>query len=379
VEPRIVLLTADRFSPWNGRRPDEPDHIWADLPLKVDLSLLVYRGEEISRGPGEYRFGIVEETEYRSSDRWMIPVVVLQSLFLATRFGPRLLLGLRPLLVASRLKRLLLRQSSPGAVTRWHRVVVGLSRHLRTSQPDALVFHGEFDAWGIAVVWACRRAGVRCVAHQHYAMPADTPLYRRIERLGRFAPDGLLCVSRYQQELWKSLPIPVGFGGSRRPIWNLQNRSTRGKERMGQLLIVPSVGDTAQIQREIAERPIGRFHVRPHPGRLTGWDIANVELHDENLVELLGRFDAVITSSPSPTVTLTAAEQPFIKMRGDQPDGTCQCGERRVFSSLREILDSLAEGVRIEHITSLGCEHNLTDPPSREEYLSEIQQTLTSR
>jgi hypothetical protein len=148
---------------------------------------------------------------------------------------------------------------------------------------------------------------------------------------------------------------------------------------MGQLLIVPSVGDTTQIQREIAERPIGRFHVRPHPGRLTGWDLPNVELHDENLVELLGRFDAVITSSPSPTVTLTAAEQPFIKMRGDQLDGTCQCGERRVFSSLREILDSLGEGVRIEQITSLGCEHNLTDPPSREEYLSEIQQTLTSR
>ena len=378
-EPRIVLLTADRFSPWNGRRPGEPDHIWADMPVEVDLPLLVYRGEEISRGPDEYRFGTVEETEFRNSDRWIVPVVVFQSLLLAVRFGPRLLLGLRPLLIVSRLKRALLRQSSPGAVTRWHRAVIGLTRHLRTSRPDVLVFHGEFDPWGIAVVWACRRAGVACVAHQHYAMPADTPQYRRVGRLRRFAPDGLLCVSRHQQELWKSLPIPVGFGGSRRAIWNLHDRSKPSGERLDQLLIVPSVGDTVQIHREIADRPNERFHVRPHPGRLSGWDLPNVELYEENLVDLLGRFDAVVTSSPSPTVTLTAAGQPFIKMRGDQPDGTCDCGERRVFSSLAEVLAAVASGVALNELTSLGCQHNLTDPPSREEYLREIQQTIASQ
>ena len=373
-----MLLTADRFSPWNGRRSEEPDHIWADMPIEVDLPLLVYRGEEISRGPSEYRFGNVEETEFRRSDRWMVPFIVLQSVVLAVRFGPRLLLGLRPLLVASRLKRALLRQPSPGAVTRWHRAVIGLTRHLRTSRPDVIVFHGEFDPWGIAVVWACRRAGVACVAHQHYAMPADTPHYRKIERLGTFAPDGLLCVSEHQQELWKSLPLPIGFGGSRRPIWNLDDRLGLKGTRVARLLIVPSVGDTAQIQREIADRPIERFHVRPHPGRMAGWDLPNVELHEQNLVELLGRFDAVVTSSPSPTVTLTAAGQPFIKMRGDQPDGTCRCGETRVFSTLAAVLDALDDGVPLSDITSLGCEHNRTDPPAREEYLREIGQTLAS-
>ena len=378
-EPRIVLLTADRFSPWNGRRPDEPDHIWADLPLEVDLPLLVFRGDENARGPVDYQFGKVEETHYRHSDRWVVPFIVLQSLVLAVRFGPRLLLGLHPLRFASRLKRALLRQPSPGAVTRWHRAVIGLTRHLRTSPPDVLVFHGEFDPWGIAGGWACRRARVACVAHQHYAMPADAPQYWRVERLGRFAPDGLLCVSRFQQELWRSLPIPVGFGGSRRPVWNLPNRSTKSEERMGRLLIVPSVGDTAQIQREIAGRPNERFHVRPHPGRMAGWDLPNVELFEQNLVELLGRFHAVVTSSPSPTVTLTAAGQPFIKMRGDQPDGTCACGERRVFTSLGELLETLDGGLQIEDITSLGCEHNLTDPPKKEEYLREIRQTLASR
>ena len=377
--PHIVLLTADRFSPWNGLRPDEPDHIWADFPQQVALPLLVYRGEEISRGPGEYHFGYVDETEYRKSDRWMVPVIALQSLLLAVRFGPRLLLGLRPLLIASRLKRALLRQSSPGAVTRWHRAVIGITRHLRSSRPDVLVFHGEFGPWGIAVVWACRRAGVACVAHQHYAMPADTPQYRRVERLGRFAPDGLMCVSRHQQALWQSLPIPIGFGGSRRPVWNMRDRSSPSGQRLGQLLIVPSVGDTAQIQHEITRRPSERFHVRPHPGRMAGWNLPNVELHEENLVELLGRFDVVVTSSPSPTVTLTAAGQPFIKMRGEQPDGTCACGETRAFSSLAGVLDALDEGVSLPDITSAGCDHNLTDPPSREEYLREIQQTLTSR
>ena len=375
-QPRTVLLTADRFSPWNGRRPGEPDHIWADMPLEVDLPLLVYRGEEISRGPDEYRFGTVEETEYRSSDRWMVPVVVFQSLLLAARFGPRLLLGLRPLLIVSRLKRALLRQSSPGAVTRWHRAVIGLTRHLRTARPDVLVCHGEFDSWGIAVVWACRRAGVACVAHQHYAMPADSPQYRRVERLGRFAPDGLLCVSRFQQELWKSLPIPVGFGGSRRPIWNLHHRSGSKCDRMGQLLIVPSVGDTAQIQREIADRPTERFHVRPHPGRRDGWSLPNVRVHEENLIELLDQFDAVVTSSPSPTVSLTAARKPFIKMRGLQPDGTCTCGERQTFTRLDQVLDSLANGVPLQDLTSLGCEHNLTASLGREEYRKCIEDLL---
>ena len=374
-----MLLTADRFSPWNGRRSDEPDHIWADFPQQVALPLLVYRGEKSWRGPGDYRFGQVEQIDYRGADRWMMPVIVLQSLLLAVRFGPRLLLGLRPLLLASRLKRVLLGQASPGAVTRWHRAVIGLTRHLRASRPDVLVFHGEFDPWGIAVVWACRRAGVACIAHQHYAMPAGISQYRGVERLGRFAPDGLLCVSRFQQELWKSLPIPVGFGGSRRATWNLHDRSRPSEERLGQLLIVPSVGDTAQIQSEIAARPNERFHVRPHPGRMGGWDMPNVELYEENLVDLLGRFDAVVTSSPSPTVTLTAAGQPFIKMRGDQPDGTCPCGERRVFSRLSEVLDTLAEGDALDEIMSLGCEHNRTDPPSREEYLLEIQQALVPR
>lgn len=374
-----MLLTADRFSPWNGHRIDEPDHIWADLPLELDLPLLLYRGDATSRGPSVYRFGNVEETVCRRSDRWMIPLMVLQSLLLAVRFGPRLLLGLQPSLVASRLKRLMLRQPSPGSVTRWHRAVIGLTRHLRTSPPDVLVFHGEFDRWGTAVVWACRRAGVVCVAHQHYAMPARSRLYRRIGRLGRFAPDGLLCVSRHQQRLWASLPLPVGFGGSRRPIWNLQDRPRLGQGRVDRFLIVPSVGDTAQIQREVADRPAERFHVRPHPGRIGGWDLPNVELHEENLVELLGRFDAVITSSPSPTVTLTAAQQPFIKMRGDQPDGTCDCGERRVFTSLDEILDVIDNGVLLDEVTSLGCEHNLTHPPTREGYLNEIRNAIACR
>jgi hypothetical protein len=111
---------------------------------------------------------------------------------------------------------------------------------------------------------------------------------------------------------------------------------------------------------------------------MAGWDLPNVELHEQNLVELLGQFDAVVTSSPSPTVTLTAAGQPFIKMRGDQPDGTCRCGETRVFSSLAAVLDALDDGVPLSDITSLGCEHNRTDPPAREEYLREIWQTLAS-
>lgn len=376
AEPQVVLLTADRFSPWNGTRLNEPDHIWADFPRELDLPLLVYRGNKASRGPVEYQYGRVEETEYRSSDRWFVPVLLLQSVFLALRFGPRLLLGFRPRLLASRLKRLVLRQSSPGGVTRWHRVVVGLSRHFASSPPDVVVFHGEFDPWGTAVVWACRRAGVACVGHQHFAMPVDARHYRGVGRLGRFAPDGLLCLSGHQERLWSRLPIPVGFGGSRRPIWNIDQRSDSVDELLATLLIVPSVGDSAQLQQEISQRPERRFHVRPHPARMNGWNLPNVVLHDENLVELLGRFEAVVTSSPSPTVTLTAARQAFVKMRGDQLDGTCHCAERYVFRTLGELIQALDSGHAVGDLATRGCEHNLTDPPTREEYLSAIMRAV---
>ena len=374
-----MLLTADRFSPWNGARLDEPDHIWADLPVHLDIPLLLFREDGTPRSLEGYRFGEVLDTAEGRPTRWRTALLVIQSFALSLRYGSRLLLGVRPLLVASRVKRVLFRQPSPGDLTRWHRAVLQLSRHLRRNPVDVVVFHGEFDSWGTAVVWACRRAGVRAVAHQHYAMPRTTPHYRRVGRLGRFAPDGLLCVSGYQQDMWSGLPLSVAYGGSRRPTWNLSAETAPQGERIADLLLVPSVGDTAQIQGEIAAHPDRVFHVRPHPGRMEGWNLPNVRLHSENLVDLLGRFDAVVTSSPSPTVTLTAARQPFVKMRGDQPDGTCPCAERRVFTSLDELLATLERGEPLGSLVTLGCSHNMTDPPTREEYLRAIQHAVADQ
>jgi len=368
----VLLLTADRFSPWNGSRLDEPDHIWADLPLHLDIPLLVFREDGIPRSPEGYRFGEVLDTTEGRPARWRTALLVIQSFALSLRYGSRLLLGVRPLLAASRVKRALFRLPSPGDLTRWHRAVLQLSRHLRRNPVDVLVFHGEFDPWGTAVVWACRRAGVRAVAHQHYAMPKTTSHYRRVGRLGCFAPDALLCVSKYQQEMWSELPIPVAYGGSRRPTWNLTADAVLGRERISGLLFVPSVGDTAEIQRAASDYPDRVFHVRPHPGRMDGWDLPNVCVHSENLVDLLGRFDAVVTSSPSPTVTLTAARQPFVKMRGEQPDGTCPCAERRVFGSVDDLFSALAEDESLEDLLCVGCSHNLVDTPTREEYLHAI-------
>jgi len=376
VERRVALLTADRFSPWNGTRLTEPDHIWADLPIYLGLPLLVFQEDGTSRSHVDYLFGDVMYTTEGRPKRWRIALLVLQSLALALRNGPRLLLGVRPILFVSRAKRAFLGQPSPGDLTRWHRVVLQLSQHLRKNPVDVLVFHGEFDAWGTAVVWACRRTGTHAIAHQHYAMPANTPHYRRVGRLGRFAPDGLMCVSKHQRQMWSRLPLAVGFGGSRRPIWNLSGWSDTAQHRIAQLLLVPSVGDTDQIQQTIRTRTTEQFHVRPHPARMSGWDLPNVVLQEENLVDLLGRFDVVVTSSPSPTVTLTAAKKPFIKMRGGQPDGTCDCGERKTFAGLGDLLDALDEGIGLSELTSLGCEHNDTCPPSREEYLNDIFQSL---
>ena len=136
AEPRVVLLTADRFSPWNGSRLDEPDHIWADLPLHLDVPLLLFHEDGMSRPFEEYHFGEVLDTTEGRPARWRTALLVIQSFALSLRYGSRLLLGVRPLLAASRVKRALFRQPSPGDLTRWHRAVLQLSRHLRRNPVD---------------------------------------------------------------------------------------------------------------------------------------------------------------------------------------------------------------------------------------------------
>lgn len=370
---QIVFLTSDRFSPWNGHRTLDPDHIWADLPKLYEIPLLVHRSNRKEIDLGSYAFGEALEIPYSHVSRMRIAFLVLHSFWLSARFGSRLLLGLHPLLALSRVKRFVLRQESPGSLTRWHRAVLQLSDFFQERGLTTVIFHGEFDVWGTTVVWACRRSGARCVAHQHFAVPKDAKHYRHINRLGRYAPDSLMCISQHQVDLWSSLPIRLGYGGSRRATWNVLSCPSSEEQRIAPYLIVPAVGDTIEIQRTVASRPDQVFHVRPHPGRLAGWDLKNVVIHETNLVDLIGKFDAFVTSSPSPTVSCTAAGQPFVKMRGPQMDGTCDCAETQVFSSLGEVLTVLDKGVNLEEILTHGCDHNLTALPSRLEYFRALE------
>jgi len=377
----VVYVTSNRFPPWNGLLIHDADHIWADLPALYEKNLLIYV-ENTTNGkliaPESYEFGQVEIASSQRGDGVRTFFLVLYGAVLSLKYGPKLLLGFSPTTIFERFKYAVLRRGGALKISRYHRASVVLARTLRQRSPDLVIFHGEFDAWGTAIVWACRRARKpKCVAQQHYAMPLGTARYQNLERLGRYRPDGLLCISKHEETKWRNLPLPVGFGGSRRGLSGLDRISEGSTERLGELLILPSVGDTEQLQAEIVLRPDILFHVRPHPSRLDGWDLENVIVYEQGLTELFGRFDLVATSSPSPAVVLTALGQPFIKMRGKQADGSCDCSERRVFRSLTEILEVVESGESYYDLAVVGCEHNRTDPPPKESWIETLEGMLS--
>jgi hypothetical protein len=120
--------------------------------------------------------------------------------------------------------------------------------------PDVLVFHGEFDPWGTAVVWACRRAGVRASRTSTTRCPltrlttggwggsGGSPQMDCCASLASAAVVGVASASgRIRGFASTHLESFTIGGASSRAAWQL-------------LLIVPSVGDSAEIQREIAKR-----------------------------------------------------------------------------------------------------------------------------
>lgn len=374
----ILFVTSDRLAPWNGKNLAEPDHIWADLPQKLGCKLLVCKLSKDSPRIVDYRFGPFEYTTEHILDKSRAILLLTRSLIHSNRSGPAFCLGVTRRQAISRLKRALLRQSwRSKEVCQWHKAVVLLTREFRLIQPDVIIFHKEFGPWGAAVKWASRRAGIPAIAHQHYAVNNDLAgnPYELEPWRGLF-PDGLLCVTEDQVSRWRSLPIPVALGGSRRSLWNLGQSKGVDEDRAGSVLFAPALGDASELEDVIGAFQDFTFHLKSHPSSKIQWKMPNVVLHSGDFVSVAEKFDVVVTSSPSPIMALTAMNKPYIHVTSYPRVGTCQCAETFKFHSYRNLMECLAQGSTALEYASKGCRHNLAPTLSRAEYEQSLLQIL---
>lgn len=375
---KIVFVTTDRVSPWNGTGQNEPDHIWADLPNLLNSPLLVCTTANRVRSDFEYTFGHVHFTNNQRLDTARAFLLFLTARLQSRTLRNSFLLGVTWRRLLSRVKRALLRQrSSSKDVLIWHKSVVLLTRALRTLKPDVVIFHNEFSPWGSAVVWAGKRVGIPTVAHQHYAVNNDPKVSPyNVERWRGLFPDGLLCITEDQVSRWGSLPIPIALGGSRRGLWSVGSIGNHQKSHEGSVLFAPALGDSDELEETIRSFPELDFHVKPHPSSKCTWDSANVKVYSGDFASIAISFEIVVTSSPSPIIALTALGKKYIHVTSYSRVGTCQCSERFSFECYRDVLDAMARGTSLTDLASEGCCHNLPPTPSKEDYQASILSIL---
>jgi len=379
---KILFITSDRLSPWNGKNANEPDHIWADLPQLLDCDLLICTLTNRKPNQIDYRFG---PTTYTSTRRF--DTLRAFTLFVLAFTKPEwretdFRLGITWRQVISRWKRILLRQTwNSKDVFIWHKAVVLLTREFRNYRPDVVIFHNEFSPWGSAVVWASQRVGTPAVAHQHYAVSDDPGIspYNKVQELGRLLPEGLLCINSDQVERWRGLPIPVQLGGSRRGLWNINQSGGLSSCRAGKILFAPGLGDSAQLEDAILAFPQVFFYIKPHPGSKISWPFPNVEICYGEFSSVAEQFDVVITSSPSPIITLTNLRKPYVRVTSYDRVGTCRCSESVSFSTYLDVTEAIHSGRSIASMLSIGCEHNRVTLLPRAEYEARIMSILNSR
>ena len=345
----VLIISCDRYSPWNGIDTGRPDHVWADLPGRVGARMLVYCEHEPLMSADSYRFGSVEfiRPDLTLGDRVGVLLETARDLWRAVTIDRRLALGFLPLYVARYLWRGGRRRPLSPHLARMQVARRVLSHELRRRSPRVALFHGEFDNWGIAVARACRDAGVIPVAVQHGPISRSAEQYSDLEQIQSFIASALLCVSESEVEKWAGLPIPVGVLGSRRVRWNLPDLALtddRGAELLEhRLLIVPPSMDSERFRTAVMSHREVPVDVKPHPLHREGWTADHVRVVDGELNDLLLNYDVVVTGSPNAQIALAMLDKPYIRIRSsDSADWDSESGGV-AFESLDEVLDRAVE------------------------------------
>ena len=397
----VLFVTCDRFHPWNGQQPSSPDHVWSDLPLVVGSRMLVYEESNVRATaaplPAEYRFGEAVPAVRRAGVRESAAVAsgLLGDLWRGLRYGWRLALLPSPLVVGARLKSALSSRGAPFPLLRWQHCRATLTRALSECPETFVIFHGEFDEWGLSVVQACHRSGKVPVAMQHGPMTRSRRQYLGLRRLGSHLPAALLLFSESQRELWSDLPLPTAVVGSRRLHRQLstcgnESRTDAGTEsgsRLGtesgtesaaddRVLFVPPSGDSSDWARALAASPLRNFSVKPHPLHRQEWIDLGVEVVDGEVEHLLGQYSWIVTGSPNVQLMLAATRTPYVRVMSSDGDGESESGSF-AFVSIDDAVQAL-DGTR--DIGEYAAHHHVDSsiPPdiSRGSFLAALESVI---
>lgn len=340
----VLIISCDRYGPWNGRDTDRPDHVWADLPMVTGVPMLVYCEREPVVRADSYQFGSVEfvQPELDLRERVNVLVETVRDVWRSLTIDRRLALGFGTLHVARHVWRRMRRRPLSPHLARMQVARRVIADELRRRSPRVVLFHGEFDQWGVAVAQACRNAGVIPIAVQHGPIAGTADQYQRLEKLRGHIASGLLCASDNEVDKWGHLPVPVALLGSRRVRWNLvgDDRDSTANSDVGSrpLLVLPS-RDSELWRRAVASHSKVEVDVKPHPLHRDGWDLDNVRVIDGELNGVLPNYEVVITGSPNAQIALAMLDKPYIRVRSSDSGDWESPEDAPVFDCLDDVLD----------------------------------------
>jgi len=343
----VLIISCDRYGPWNGRDTDRPDHVWADIPEVTGIEMLVYCERPPRVSPSEYRYGAVSLLHRRLTlmDRARVLGFAARDIVQAFRVDKRGALGISGVYVASYVWRSIRRTPVSPHFFRYQVARLVLAGELARRRPRVVLFHGEFGPWGLAVTAACRSAGVVPVGVQHGPMAADSSMYQEIARIKDWIPDGLLCVSEDETRKWSGLPLPVSTLGSRRMRWSGEPVLTRADTPQSAVdlrpLVLPPSSDSERFARSLKNFPTLNVCVKPHPLHTEGWVSHHVQVVSDDVKDLVPRFPLIVTGSPGIQLTLALWKVPYIRVRSSDTADWRDLPECPVFDDLAEALDAI--------------------------------------
>ena len=384
----VLIISCDRYSPWDGTNAAGPDHIWSDLPLVTGVPLLVYCERRPALQPAAYRFGKVDlvVAELSITDRVTVFREAGRDLLRALRQDRRLALGLNAQHVARFLWRAIRGRKLSPYLCRYQVARLVISRELNIRKPSIALFHGEFGPWGLAVTEACRIAGVTPIGVQHGPMSRSSPVYQSVDRLGSRVAEGLLCVSDSEMEKWRELPLPVRTLGSRRMRWSVSSgvdRESDSSSALGistdeRVLVFPPSAGTGSFKAAISAHSTMMICVKPHPLHTEGWDMPNVQLVEGEIHQLAAQFRVIVTGSPGVQLTLALLGIPYIRVRSSDTDDWPDLSGAVIFDSLDAALDGIAEATSPASLLAHHVDSSMIPPDVGPEKLLEVIRSITS-
>jgi len=175
MKMKTYILTTDRYYPWNGKNINQRDRIWNNLDELIDTPYLVYCEKSIT----------VQDFVHKNVK------------YLNKVFSLKLLTYFISIFFKSHIYYLIYRNSKfllgsgifyLKEATNWYWAYSRLRNYIESNQVDIIIYHGEFNGWGLSVSWACKDTGVGAIAWQHGIMPIGYEQYKLKDKRNEHLP-----------------------------------------------------------------------------------------------------------------------------------------------------------------------------------------------